>query len=297
MLSELWQNEKRRLTARLRDRVLLGRDAVLWREIVEMDLPEVFQILIGKRSQQMFEEAIRLSNPEFYDLNNPVVQDLIKPLQQVMMARTKISRDEVEKICVTAIALQVDIVVRPRAALFEILFNAANERDRDDVIVVAEGFGAERPFIQKLVATLRELHSPRIFGDLFDTLTRTTEQSILRDAPISALLTDFKLLLKLEAQVIGEACAAISSPLFLGMLVERELEALADDLGQESGKESLAIQPSWTLAEIESVLERHWLVGAGESQADSNSEARVVDSGETNGSSIEESLRSVFMEE
>ena len=59
-----------------------------------------------------------------------------------------------------------------------------------------------------------------------------------------------------ESQVTGEACAAISSPVLLGMLVERKLDALADDLAQESAK------ASWTLAEIESALERFWLVGA-----------------------------------
>ncbi len=46
-----------------------------------------------------------------------------------------------------------------------------------------------------------------------------------------------------------------SKPVLLGMLVERELDALADDLAQESAK------ASWALAEIESALERFGLVG------------------------------------
>ena len=285
MLFEIWQNEKLRLADRLHQRVLQGRDAVVCREMIGTALPEIFKILVQKRARQLFEEAIRLSNPEFYDLENPVVQDLMKPLQQVLLARTKFSSSEIKTIGSAAIALQYDILVRPRATLCHLLFHSANERSRDEVIVIAEGFGEERPFIKKLVTTLRELHSPRIFRDLFDTLTRTTEQAVFKETPIFSLLTDFKLLMDFESQVTGETCNAISSPVLLGMLVERELDALADGLAQEPAK------ASWTLAEIESALERFWLVGVVSPSGDSPA-TQVVYESSTNNDGIQQSLRS-----
>lgn len=269
MLSEIWQNEKQRLATRLHQRVLAGRDAVICRELIGKGLPEIVEILVRKRAHQIF-EGTACVNHERYDLSDQALNHLMKPLREALIAGTKFSSSELEEICRAGVGLQLDILVRPRAALCEWLFDSVNERSREAVLAVAEGFGEERPFIKKLLATIRELRSPRIFGDLFDTLTRATEQAVFKETPIASLLTDFKLLMEFESQVTGETCDAIRSSVVLAMLGERELEAQAAALAEDaSGKER------WTLLEIEHALERYWLVGAA-AAADSASSARVL---------------------
>lgn len=278
MLSEIWQNEKRRLAEGLHQRVLRGRDAAVCREFLGSGLPEIFEILARKHARRQAEEAFYSIDPTHVDLQSEIFRETI-------LAATKITVDDLLRICRSAVNLQYDILVRPRATLCHLLFRSANERSRDDAIIIAEGFGPERPFIKKLVATLNELNSPQLFRDLFDTLTRATEQAVLRETPISSLLTDFKLLMNFESQATGETCAAISSPVLLGMLVERELDALADDLSQESAK------ASWTLAEIESALERFWLVGAPAAVDSTNNSDAVPESASA------EPARLAFVEE
>jgi hypothetical protein len=255
MISQLWQSEKHRLADRLHQRVLRGRDAAACREFFGNGLPEIFEILVRKYARRRLEEAIHLLNPNRFDL--PACADRKnETFYEALISGTKLTSDELAKLCRSAVNLQYDILVRPRAALCHLLFASFNECRRDDVIVIAEGFGEERPFVKKLLATLRTLPSPRILRDMFETLTRAAEQDVLKETPISSLLTDFKLLMDFESQATGKICIAISSPVLLGMLVERELGALADNLSQESEK------ASWTLAEIESALQRYWLVSA-----------------------------------
>ncbi|HEX9652077.1 MAG TPA: hypothetical protein VGA99_00070 [bacterium] len=268
MLSEIWQNEKQRLANSLYQRLLQGRDAVSCLELLGNGLPEVLEILVSRRVQRHVEEAFHLLNPASFNLEKEVLQQRLDDLKAGLIFETKLTASELEQACHSAVALQWNVLVRPRTTLCVLLFESANERAKDDVIVVAEGFGEERLFIRKLVATLQELDSPHIVRDLFETISRTAEQSVLGETPISALLTEFKLVMDFESQVTAAACTTIGSPTLLGMLVERELDALADDLQEESGKES------WTLGEIESVLERYWLVGRpGVVESGKNSDA------------------------
>ena len=290
MTSEIWQNEKRRLADRLHQRLLQGRDAATCREFLGSGMPEIFEILARQHARRHAEEVFYSINPTHVDLPACAGRQS-ETFRETILAATKISADDLLKICRSAVNLQYNILVAPRATLCHLLFSSANERRRDDTIVIAAGFGDDRPFIKKLVATLNELNSPQIFRDLFDTLTRTTEQAVLRETPISALLCDFKLLMDFESQTTGKTCAAVSSPVLLGMLVERELDALADDLAQESAKASLPMQASWTLAEIESALERFWLVGAPTTVDAANNSDAVHEN------EVDEPARLAFVEE
>ncbi|MFQ5823352.1 MAG: hypothetical protein ACE5JB_04785 [bacterium] len=258
MVSKLWESEKQRLTEILFRRVTQGKEKVVYNYILKGEFPEVFLVYVKSHACRLFDEEkpLRFSNQERYNLKSDQIKKQFEALKEILIRETLFSKEEIRRLIKIAVSFQYDALVRPRQTIIEILFKSTDKRNKDDVLVVIQGFGDDRPFIKKLVAsiesTVTEIHTRQAL----DELTRQLETDVYNEKPISTFLKEIKLLIKFEASITGEDNQRVKSQVLLGMLKERDLRLMADGIEDEALSKDY-----WSFEEIENALERHILVG------------------------------------
>lgn len=258
MLSQLWESEKQRLVEILLKRISQGREKVNCQEIMEGEFPEVFQVCVKNYARKLFDEEkpLRIYSQERYDLQNEQFKKKFADLKEALIGDTVFTKEEVTRLARLSVNFQFDGLVRPRQTMIKVLFNTTDQRDKEDVLIVVQGFGDNRPFIQKLITSIENLDSKIITRQDFEELITRLETAVYDKKPISAFLKDINLLIKFEASITGAEHRRVRSQVLLGMLTERGLGSLADGIKHEASNKEF-----WTFKEIENALERHLLVG------------------------------------
>ncbi|MFQ6033058.1 MAG: hypothetical protein ACE5K2_09080 [Candidatus Zixiibacteriota bacterium] len=177
-------------------------------------------------------------------------------MKEALIGDTVFTKEEVTRLARLSVNFQFDGLVRPRQTMIKVLFNTTDQRDKEDVLIVVQGFGDNRPFIQKLITSIENLDSKIITRQDFEELITRLETAVYDKKPISAFLKDINLLIKFEASITGAEHRRVRSQVLLGMLTERGLGSLADGIKHEASNKEF-----WTFKEIENALERHLLVG------------------------------------
>lgn len=258
MLSKLWTTEKRRLADVLFERVIKGRERIPYQEMVSCGFPEFFEACIRHRARKIFrtEDPVEVNTNDRYNIQETELKNQLLFLERVFVSATIFRREEIRAVADFAVNFQFDVIVRPRQTLEEILFRSSNSQNKSDVSVVLKGFGDSRLFVKKMLKKIEAMDSETIDQENFEGISRTVERQIYDETPLSALLDDVNSLIEFEASITGKEDRGVHSDVLLGMLEERDLYDMANELTPEaSGKEF------WSVAEIENALERYLLVG------------------------------------
>ncbi|MFQ5863732.1 MAG: hypothetical protein ACE5IW_00725 [bacterium] len=275
MVSKLWETEKKRLVEILLRRISHGKEKIRHEEIIDGEYPEVFQVCLKNYARRVFEQEkpLQISTQSHYDLQGEQIKKQLEDLKETLIRETLFTKEEIIHLAKVSVNLQFDALVRPRQTTIEVLFNTTNQRDKDDVLVVVQGLGENRPFIQRLVSAIENLDTETITRQDFEELTRPLEIEVYNEKPISTFLKEINLLIKFEASITGEENRSVNSQVLLGMLNERGLGPIADGM-----KEEALSKEFWTFKEIENALERHLLVGGLEHlKSPANEEATLHD--------------------
>ncbi len=292
-MSSFWENEKERLTNRLNKRVFRERDKVLTPELVGRGYPEIFEAVVKNYARQSIvkENLIGFTQSSRYDLHGTDFETFQKQLQTALIQHRIFTSEEILPLALQAIDLNVDIIVRPRQKLMELLFKRKQQVSNEDAVIVLHGFGSERPFIQRLLDKQENIADEMIVSEEFKTLGRRTEREVYKEKPISAFLRDIDLYLLLETSVTGKMQRLVNSQLVLGMLAERNLMSLYAQILEESKTKEI-----WSMSDIEISFERKFLMDGIESDSLKSFEPMggVELNSETNGKKPSGQFQTVF---
>jgi hypothetical protein len=256
MILNIWENEKRRLADILLQRAAASAETVPCHELIGCGFPELFELLAKNHARKIFDEfqPVALHAGPRYNLQSLRVQRQLTLLENQLVQETLFSKEEIKALAERAVNFQFDVLVRPRQKLLEVLYSSASERKPEDVLVVARGFGDERPFIRKLIRTFSKFDSEIVSREVLQELSSAAERAVYRESPISAFMLEIKLFTEFEAAITGRPCLTIASATVLGLLTERELYYQHAELTEEA-----ATKDCWTIPEVESALQRFWL--------------------------------------
>ncbi|NIR48521.1 hypothetical protein GWO43_08830 [candidate division KSB1 bacterium] len=262
-----WQTEKRRLADILYRRATQGKEKVPYKEIVNKSFPEVFETCVRNYARRMFssENPIRLEDRGRYDMENREVKEYVYGLKKAIIHQTIFENEEIRQLCNFAVDLEFNILTRPRRAILDLLFASSDQRSKEDILTVLQGFGGDRPFIHKLLKTIENLGFESIGRDKYEIMSRPLEKQIYSETPISAFLIDSNLFMDFENAITGQQDRKIRSNIVLGMLKERELDQMVRSFAKETSDKD-----SWTAEEIENTMDRFLLVGLDSITSDEN---------------------------
>lgn len=274
MMSNYLDNYSQRLVTALHLNVTRAKERLTLDEIISGSFPEMFSACAKTFAKKLFNlnRPFKLNGDERYHFQDTDrLARKLEVMDDFLIGGFLFTEDEITQLVDYSVKLQFSILIGPRNTLSEMLFNVRNERSVDDVVVVAEGFGSNRPFITKLVHALQAGRHDSIDHTGFENLARRIEQKIYKETPISALINDLQLLLEFEGAVIEEKTPRIRTELLLTMLAERELQDLFDEIRRRESETQF-----WTLDEIEYALERFLLVGPFENSEEEEHEDTEV---------------------
>jgi len=254
-----WQDEKDRLIAELEKKILGRREQITIQEISAVPLPELVLAAFRNHARSIVrrERPLVLQSTHRFLLEDDEIKAHLRRLRRLLLDRLVLPRDEVLEIIVFAVRLQFDVITKPRAALVDLLFERALERDREDIRTIVAGLGEQRPMISALLDLIGGYPAGPVNREAFVALCRRAEKMAYSEKPVSALMTDFHDLINFCSAVDGTPLTAIDNQTVLGILFERNLKGLAEQL-----LPALTQKEKWTLPEIEMVLE-HQIVSDG----------------------------------
>ncbi|MCG8608350.1 hypothetical protein MJD09_25610 [bacterium] len=262
MMSTNLESYYQRLVTGLHLKALQGREKVTLKDLLANPLPEIFLASAKIYAQITFEKEtpFALNGHGRYDFCYvDQLKEKMKPLKEALLLATILTDDEVGQLSDFSARLQLDIYLRPRQALTTQLFKSKNVKLIEDVIIVAEGFDTDRPFVQKLIGFAESWQPETISRDQFEDVARRLEQKTYKETPVSALLKDMNLLLEFQHAILADA-SVVQTQVLLAMLQNRNLNGMFDEISRYD-----VDKRSWSLDEVEHALERFLLVGPMES--------------------------------
>jgi hypothetical protein len=250
---ELWQQQKQQLASALQEKILADRERAVYRDLLAEDLPEFFQVYLRNQARKIFQEdkPIRLRASERYDFEDPDLKRQLVAVRETIIKGTVFTREELSRVIEASVSIQFDVLVRPRQTMEEMLFRNHSERECQDVVVIVQGFGEDRPFVRELLAELRSRDNDRITAEEFHRLATEVEDRIYAIKPISTFLQELTSYLEFTKKITGIERDAVSGATVTAMLKERRLDDLAAGL-----QHAAQSKQEWPLNEIEAALER-----------------------------------------
>jgi hypothetical protein len=254
-----WQDEKDRLIAKLERKILGRREQITVQEISAVPMPELLLAAFRNHAHGIVrrEKPLVLQSSHRFVLEDDDVKAHLRRLRELLIDRLVMPRDEVIEVIVFAVRLQFDVITKPRAALVDLLYERALERDRDDIRTIVAGLGEQRPMISALLDLIGGYPAGPVNREAFVALCRRAERIVYSDKPVTALMADLNDVANFCSAIDGKPVTEVDNQTVLGILFERNLKELAEGL-----LPTLTQKDKWTLLEIEKILE-HQIVSSG----------------------------------
>lgn len=259
MLAKLWTDEKNRLTDVLANRVLNGRDRILYRELTAIEpIPLMFQLYARRKAERIFSEhrPVRFVTGQRYSGDGRQLAPHLQSLREACLQQTTLLADEIRACARAAVHLQFDLLVWPRQTVAGLLYAKQERASREDITVVLDGLGEDRGFVRSLRAHLERSDQAELNRESFEKMARRVESEIYAERPLSTFLMEVDHYRQFMHEITGAPATAVPARILLGMLWERELHDLAAGL-----KEEVLTRELWTPEEIEPLLERQLVMG------------------------------------
>lgn len=257
MKSDFLKQEKDRLTQRLIDDISLSNEQVPLKKILQKKYPLLFQERAKKEAYKILdqENPIELKTGKRFNFDGDIVKTQVSDLKKSILLELFFSAKEIKKFAKFSVWLQVDIIIKPRQTILNILFKKEKEIDKTVAMDIIAGFGEERPFIRKLIAALDNENTTKIQMEDINKLSEKIERNVYKLTPISSFLTDVGLYLDFEISITGDSQTLFRSEILQEMFTKRGLERVSKSIAAEEERDF------WTITEIESAFERFLLVG------------------------------------
>ncbi len=280
MDSGLWQQEKALISDLLVRRIIGQEDkeTFTYDELLRRPLPEFLRLHLKSQARRFLQEEKPVSwNPSArYRFDEPEVREAIERVLGLLLLKTRFSRAEIKRWVELGVNFQVDILVRPRQALLNLFFRRQQVRSREEIVHTLEQLAEGRPYLTALAQLV--MQGPEtIDAPTFERLTARAEEQTYGSRPLASFMSDVAKLedfFRLSGQTNGEV---VRTEQLMSMLRERNLPDIAEGIAELAAARKTS---HWTLAEIETALERQLLLrGLREEDNGSDEEAAPAGNG------------------
>ena len=226
MESTTGENEKRLLATTLKERLIEGKNTIIYKELLEEDIPNFLKTYLQNRVQKYFhtDEPFQIKNSKRYDFSYTRIRELKQQLYNAFKEATLFSREEISEIINRTVDLQFDMLVNPQEALTKIFFRKKSERTQTDILQVLKGLVDDRLFIKKLKEKIKEFDQFHILEDDFTNLMVETQDEIYKRDLLSSFISDVKAFLDFVSHIKGIDEKSINKEILFLLLNERNLD-------------------------------------------------------------------------
>ncbi|MBN1154470.1 hypothetical protein JXB12_06055 [candidate division KSB1 bacterium] len=224
------ENQKLLLVATLQDRIMKGKNTIIFKELMDEQLPQFLKNYLTNRVQKIYntEEPFQTKNSKRYDLNYHRIEELRLEFKRAFEEATLFTKEEMEEIISRTISLQWDLLTSPAVTLKKIFFQHRTELTQTEVLRILEALDDERIFIKNLIKNIRHYDQYHILSDDFSLIVVSTmEESYSRDFS-DTLLSDLQALLNFFNCVDASHSNQLHKNIVKLMLEKRNLEHLYD---------------------------------------------------------------------
>jgi hypothetical protein len=256
-----WQEEKEKLTLRLAERILGGRDAVVLAELHELPIfPDAdFQSKVGEillatlrsyaRQVIRREKPLVLQTRRRFDLDDEALRTQLRRLRDMLAERMVFDKNELLAGLAFGVRLQFDLITRPRAALENLVYHSGSERQKGDIIVILQGLSEKHQLIERIRSLVAEFPDGPVTKEAFSAFCHQAEREVYSARRLTSLMADLNEYQRFRANIGSPDDGQIDNQTVLRMLHERGLRELAESLLPE-----LSRQQTWSIPEIERLL-------------------------------------------
>jgi hypothetical protein len=256
-----WEQEKAKLSLALTERLLRGRDAIGFPELMASPLlhherlaglGEIALAVLRRHAREIIrqEKPLVLQSKRRFELDDAEIRAPLRKLRDLLAERMVFDKNELHAALSFGLRLQFDVITKPAAMLERLIYQHAVTRDQDDVIVILQGFEENHSFVAHLQKLLAEHPNHSITKEAFVALCRRAEKEIYGQRGVSALIVDLQTYQNFCAVIGPSSYHRLEAPIVLSMLHERGMEELA-----ERAMPDLVQQAWWSIPEIEHLFE------------------------------------------
>jgi hypothetical protein len=251
-----WQQEKEKLTSALTERILQGREHIVFSELHHAEVPEMVHIILRNHARELIrqEKPLVLQSKRRFELDDPEIRTQLRKLRDMLAERLVFEKSELQTAIAFAVRLHFDVITKPRATLENLIYNRSAERTKEDIVIILQGLSQNNQFLERIHSLLTDYPDGPVTKEAFSALCRRAEREVYGMRPVSALIADLQEYQRLRAGIEISDNGQIENQTVLGMLYERGLRELAESLLPE-----LTQQESWSISEIEHLLEHQIL--------------------------------------
>jgi len=226
MESTTGENEKRLLAGVLKERLIKGKNTIIYKELLEQELPTFLRNYLQSRVQKYFhtDEPIQFKNSKRYDFNYERIRKLKDELNNAFEEATIFTKEEIVEIIHRTIGLQFDLLVNPNETLDKILFKNKSERTQSDILTILSGLIDNRKFIHQLIQKVKEFDQFHIIQDDFHKILNKTHDEVYQTQFIDAFLSDVRAFLDFLSLIKGNEEKSINKEIIKLLLKERNLD-------------------------------------------------------------------------
>jgi len=257
-----WEQEKEKLTLALTERILRGCERVAFSELKNAPIflergirkaGEIVLALLRRQARQIIrqEKPLVLQSRRRFELEDNEIRAQLRRLRDLLAECLVFDKSELQAAVAFAVRLNFDLITRPAATLEGLLYRRSTARQKTDIAVILEGFEDDYPFVACAQRFLMEYPDGPVTQEAFAALCRRAEREAYRLRPVPAAIADLQAYQKFCAAIGPAAASRLSPQTVLRMLRERGLSHLAENASPE-----LAQQETWSLPEIEPILQR-----------------------------------------
>ena len=251
-----WEKEREMLVSALEERIAKNKDSVSLAELLQQNIPDLIKVVLRKHAKNLVrkEKPFVIQTLRQYQLDDSELRHQLHVLQDMLVERIIFDRLELKPILNFAVSLQFDVIVKPRAALENILYRKSNERERGDIVTILRGLGEERNYISQLLSKVLGNPDGLVKKEVFVALCRQAEKEIYRKNFTAALIADFKDYQGYCKKIIGSRLSEEDDPkldnqVILSMMYERDLTELAESLLPE-----ITQKETWKIRDVKALI-------------------------------------------
>ncbi|MGH7453831.1 MAG: hypothetical protein ACRENG_20945, partial [bacterium] len=256
-----WEQEKAKLSLALTERLLRGRDAIAFSELITspllnhdrlVGLGGIVLAVLRRHAREIIrqEKPLVLQSKRHFELDDAEIRAPLRELRDLFAERMVFDKNELHAALSFGLRLQFDTITKPVATPEKLIYQHAVTRDKDDVIVILQGLEENHSFVAHLQKLLAGHPDHSITKEAFVALCHRVEKEIYGRRGVAALVADLQTYQNFCAIIGPSSYHRLETQTVLGMLHKRGMEELA-----ERAMPDLVQQAWWSIPEIEHLLE------------------------------------------
>ncbi len=186
------ENQKKLLSNILERRLLERKNTLIYKELLDQELPLFLQNFLQNRVQKLFhtDEPFQIKHSNRYDFSYARIHSLKQHLHEAFEEATIFSKEELKEIINRTVGLQFDLLINPQETLRQIFFKNKSERTKSEILQILAGLTDTRLFIKRLIFHIEEFDQFHILEENFIKIIEEVNKEIYHNNFLTSFISD-----------------------------------------------------------------------------------------------------------